>query len=504
MWKTEQKVRDFVEKHHLIRAGDLLVAGISGGADSVCLFYLLRELQKNLDFRFIAVHVNHNLRGEEAVRDEKFVEKLCESEGLPCRIVRKDVERIAREQGLTLEEAGRKARYEAFEQILAQENGTKIVLAHHKDDQAETMLHHLARGTGIGGLCALKPVYGNRIRPLLCLERMEIEQYLHKSGRTWQTDSTNLDDTYTRNKIRHHIVSYLCQEINPRTVEHMAGTAGELGEVEELLAALTAELAARTVERSSDYSIISEDLRKEPGILQRRVFLEEIKWVAGSGKDFTRTHAEDIQGLWEKQVGKQIMLPRQVTARRGYGGICIVKERKARKSPPDSGQAGRGEWEYNGGEEIVLFPGNQKKEIFTGEYIFSYQLISPQSDPSGFHAAGACGEADNNLISYKFHVIEEKKYTKWLDYDKMKDKVVIRHRNPGDRISILPSGGSKKLKDYLIDRKIPRQERDGLWLLAAGQEVLWIIGDRIGEKYKVTDTTRQILYIQIKGGTIHE
>lgn len=487
MWKTEQKVRDFVEKHHLIRKGDLLVAGISGGADSVCLFYLLLELQKNLDFRFTAVHVNHNLRGEEAVRDEKFVEKLCEREGVSCRIVRKDVGRLAQEMGLTLEEAGRKVRYEAFEQILVQDNGTKIVLAHHKDDQAETMIHHLARGTGIGGLCALKPVSGNRIRPLLCLEREEIERYLQKGGWRWQTDSTNLDDAYTRNKIRHHVVSYLCQEINPKTVAHMAGTAEELGEVEELLAALTDRLADGMVRRESDRSIISESLRKEPSILQRRIFLEEIKRAAGSGKDFTRTHAEDVQKLWEKQVGKKITLPRQVTACRGYSGICIMREGQERKNLPAPGQAKQikhaeqGNVKKGSNEEIVLLPERSKNEISIEGYTLTYQIIS-----------------------YNFPVIEEKKYTKWLDYDKIEDIVVIRHRNPGDRISVLQSGGSKKLKDYLIDRKIPQKERDGFWLLAAGNEVLWMIGDRIGEKYKVTDETRQILYIQIKGGTFHE
>lgn len=445
-----------------------MVAGISGGADSICLFYLLRELQKGLDFRFTAVHVNHNLRGEEADRDEGFVEKLCEDEGIPCRIVRRDVARMAREQNLTLEEAGRKARYEAFEQILAQEGGTKIVLAHHKDDQAETMLHHLARGTGIGGLCALKPASGNRIRPLLCLEREEIERYLQKRGKTWQTDSTNLDDAYTRNKIRHHVVSYLCREINPRTVEHMAQTAEELGEAEALLASLTDRLAGQVVERNPESSIISEKLRNEPEILQRRVFLDELKRVSGRGKDFTRTHAGDVQGLWEKQVGKEITLPYRVTAYRGYGEIRILHREQEHGEKPEPIQA-------------VLLPEDREKELSIGGYTVVYRLIS------------------NN-----FAVIEEKKYTKWLDYDKMGNHVVIRHRSPGDRITVLPSGGSKKLKDHLIDRKIPQKERDDLWLLAAGQEILWIIGDRIGENYKVTDTTRKILYIQIKGGKIHE
>ena len=174
MWTAEEKVREFVDKFVLIKDGDVLAAGISGGADSVCLFYLLIELQKWRKFRFVAVHVNHELRGEEACKDEKFVENLCMENGIPFRSVHRNVGEMASQMGLSTEEAGRKARYEVFEEVLREVNGTKIVLAHHQDDQAETMIHHLARGTGITGLCGLKPASGNRIRPLLCLKRNEI------------------------------------------------------------------------------------------------------------------------------------------------------------------------------------------------------------------------------------------------------------------------------------------------------------------------------------------
>ena len=468
MWTAEEKVREFVDKFELIKEGDVLVAGISGGADSVCLFYLLKELQKWRKFRFVAVHVNHELRGKEAEEDEKFVEKICMENRILFRSVHRNVGAMASRMGLSTEEAGRKARYEVFEDVLREVKGTKIVLAHHQDDQAETMIHHLARGTGITGLCGLKPASGNRIRPLLCLKRNEIEEYLKEKGIEWQTDSTNLDDTYTRNKIRHHVVSYLCREINPETVSHMAQTAEELRETEELLQVLTKERVDRMVERHPEYGIVSEQLREEPGILQRRVFLEEIKRAAGSSKDFTRTHAEDAEKLWTKQVGKKIKLPCGGTACREYPGIRIEKDQK---------QSEKEEAEPC----ICLKPQEGAQEISFDGLTVSYQII-----PNDFAQ------------------IPEKKYTKWLDYDIIKDNVAIRHRKPGDRIGILHSGGSKKLKDYLIDRKIPQKERDALWLLAAGQEILWIIGDRISEKYKVTNNTRQILHIQIKGGTIHE
>lgn len=473
MWKTEQKVRDFVEKHGLIREGDLLAAGISGGADSVCLFYLLKSLQRELDFDFVAVHVNHELRGEEAARDEAFVEDLCRQEGVRFYSVHRDVKAMAAREGFTLEEAGRKARYEAFEDILLKEQGTGIVLAHHQDDQAETMIHHLIRGTGLAGLCGLRPLSGNRIRPLLCLERREIEQYLRARGCSWQADSSNQEDEYTRNKIRHHVVSYLCQEINPKAVAHMSQTAEELRETEELLSRLVRQKRQQFVKKGEDgIAWIRERLKEELPLIQRRIFLEEMKQAAGSEKDFSRVHAEAVESLWEKPAGKEICLPKGVVAQRSYEGI-VIKKRRAEAAGGERMPEKQGNW--------GLEPEEQIKELTAGGYLVCYQLIS------------------NN-----FSAIEEKKYTKWLNYDNIKDKLVIRHRKQGDRIGVLVSGGSKKLKDYLIDRKVPREKRDELWVLAEGQEILWVIGDRISEKYKVTESTEKILHIQIKGGDIHE
>lgn len=465
MWKTKQKVKKYVEEHQMIADGDRIVVGVSGGADSVCLFYLLRELQKTLDFQMVAVHVNHNLRGAEAGRDQEFVRKLCMLNGVSCRIISADVRKLAKEKKLSLEEAGRQVRYQAFERVCREENCKKIALAHHQDDLAETMLHHLARGTGLSGLCSLKPVSGNRIRPLLCLERETVEDYLRKRKISWQTDSTNLDDGYTRNKIRRHVVSYLCKEINPRTVAHMAQTAKELGEAEELIGQLVKEKAELLTERHRDGMWFREALKQEAALLQRRVFLEAMEELAGSGRDLTRTHGEEIFGLWEKQVGKCISLPYGLTAQREYEGIWLgTAQKENAEEPRDSAVS-------------LKIPGITR----------------------------VCGyEIDCRILPRNFNTIEEKKYTKWLDYDRIEHSLEFRHRRPGDRIVIHPSGGGKKLKDYLIDRKIPQSERDSLWLAADGNEILWVIGDRISGRYKVRETTQRVLYIQIKGGNIHE
>lgn len=468
MWKTVRKVQKFVEKHEMIQPGELLVAGISGGADSVCLLYLLKELQKVMDFRMVAVHVNHQLRGDEAERDEEFVKNLCIRETIPFYSVHRDVAQMAALQGISTEEAGRNARYEAFEEVQRASHGDKIVLAHHQDDLAETMIHHLVRGTGVSGLCSLKPVSGQRIRPLLCLTREEIEAFLREEKVEWQTDSTNLEDDYTRNKIRHHVIDYLCREVNLKSVQHMAQTARELGEVEELLNQLAEEKGRQYVKREKDFSLIAEAFKQEPEILQRRILLEELKRTAGAKKDFTRVHVEEVKALWSKQVGRQISLPYRIMAVREYEGIRIGKQ--------EMGNTVTAAPEKTENVQLQI-PGETK----VGDYLISCRIV-PRN----------------------FDRIEEKKYAKWFDYDIIKNSLEFRHRCPGDRIQVHPSGGSKKLKDYLIDRKIPQKERDQLCLIADGQEILWVVGDRISQKYKVSDTTKQILYIKIRGGTIHE
>ena len=465
MWKVEQKVQEYVEKHQMISSGDVIIAGISGGADSVCLLYLLLSMQERWDFQIITVHVNHQLRGREADEDQEFVRRLCEQKKIPFFAVSKNIREIAQKRKLTVEEAGRIARYEAFEEICARCGGTRIALAHHQDDQAETMIHHMARGTGLRGLCALKPVSGNRIRPMLCMTRNETEQYLLEKGQKWKTDKTNLDDDYTRNKIRHHVIEFLTEHVNPKAASHMAETAEELGEIENFLEQLEQEKRKIYIEKQEEGSLVLEALKNEQPVLQKRILLEEFKRVAGKSKDFTRTHSEDVWELWKKQVGKQIALPYGIVAERTYEGIYIKKKYQQE------------EMENQKQYVLLNIPGDTK----VGEYTVSCMVFSNNNER-----------------------IVEKKYTKWFDYDNIKDSLVLRYRMPGDRISVHPSGGSKKLKDYMIDCKIPKIERDVLPLVAEGNRILWVVGQRISESYKIKEKTERIIQIQIKGGTIDE
>ena len=471
MWKTEQKVKVYVERFHMIEPKDTIVLGISGGADSVCLLKILARWKEAWGISLRAVHVHHQLRGEEADADERFVRELCENEGIPCRVFHEDVQGMAQREKIGLEEAGRIARYRCFATVCEDVGGGKIALAHHQDDLAETMLHHLVRGTGMAGLCSLKPVSGNRIRPLLCLEKEEILVYLEAAGQPWRTDSSNLEDDYTRNRIRHHVLEELKTEVNPRAVRHMAQLSEELEETRAVLAQVAAEKRRQYVRKSEKGMLFAEELKKEPDLIGRQIVHDLLKEISGKQKDFTRIHIESVQELWNRKVGARRDLPYGMQAIRTYDGIYL--ERKAEKCETRDS-------EKNAGIQInVQSEGTESFQI--GELTLTVSRTARD-----------------------FGEIPEKKYTKWFDYDRIKQTLVIRHRQPGDRICLFDGGGSKKLKDYLIDRKIPAQKRDQLWLLADGSDILWIIGDRISAAYKVTAESQRILQAEIKGGSTHE
>ena len=471
MWKTEQKVKVYVERFHMIEPKDTIVLGISGGADSVCLLKILARWKEAWGISLRAVHVHHQLRGEEADADERFVRELCENEGIPCRVFHEDVQGMAQREKIGLEEAGRIARYRCFATVCEDVGGGKIALAHHQDDLAETMLHHLVRGTGMAGLCSLKPVSGNRIRPLLCLEKEEILVYLEAAGQPWRTDSSNLEDDYTRNRIRHHVLEELKTEVNPRAVRHMAQLSEELEETRAVLAQVAAEKRRQYVRKSEKGMLLAEELKKEPDLIGRQIVHDLLKEISGKQKDFTRIHVEAVQELWNRKVGARRDLPYGMQAIRTYDGIYL--ERKAEKCETRDSEKNAG-IQINGHSE-----GTESFQI--GELTLTVSRTARD-----------------------FGEIPEKKYTKWFDYDRIKQTLVIRHRQPGDRICLFDGGGSKKLKDYLIDRKIPAQKRDQLWLLADGSDILWIIGDRISAAYKVTAESQRILQAEIKGGSTHE
>ena len=249
-----KKVKNFIEQHHMIEAGEKILAGVSGGADSVCLLLLLAKLQEPLGFTLAAVHVEHGIRGEESLADAAFTERLCRDLGIPCRRYSVRAAEYARERGLSLEEAARELRYGCFRQACREEGAGKTAVAHHGGDSAETMLFHLARGTGIRGLGGIAPsiqMDGMQvIRPLLCLTRQEIEGWLREQEQDFCVDATNADVHYARNRIRREVLPGLCR-VNSQAIAHMMNTAGQLREISEFLEEAAQQAGAGVYEKTA-------------------------------------------------------------------------------------------------------------------------------------------------------------------------------------------------------------------------------------------------------------
>lgn len=455
----EQKVLEYMKKHHMVEVGDRVLIGLSGGADSAALFHILRQYQQTYGYELLAVHVNHGLRGKEALRDQEFVMELCRLYQVPCEVVEMPVQQMAEKGKMSLEEAGREARREVFQRLAGKWKCSKLALAHHKNDQAETMLHHLARGTGLAGLAGLLPADGFRIRPLLCLERREIDHYLQERGWAHVEDSSNRDTQYTRNRIRHELLAGMTERVNKKAVEHMAMTANILRQTDSYLEKQGREL----LRKYQKQNFLEEAFFREnpvPVYYGLRVFLSSLFQV----RDMTTSHYEALQGWTGMQVGKVLQLPHKICARREYRGVLFYRERT-----------------YAETEEEFFIP---------------------------LHIPGvtSCGEMEFRCRIFKnfFQQIPQKTYTKWLDYDKIKNTVVIRNRQPGDYLVVNASGGRKKLKEYLIDCKVPREKRGQIILAAQGQEILWAVGLRLNEAYKVGPDTREVLEIVYEGGVEDE
>ena len=322
-----QRVKAYVEAYHMLGKEDRVIAGISGGADSICLLFVLLELKKELGFDLVAVHVHHGLRGASADRDEAYVRQVCKEQKVPLEVFRRDVRAYAKERGLTEEEAGREVRREAFLECAARRGATRIALAHHRNDNAETVLFHLCRGSSLEGLSGIPPVSGCWIHPLLCVDRREIGSYLEKRGISYCTDETNREMCYTRNRIRGRVIPCLEENVNPRAMEHIADTAQRLRLAAEFVREEAGKCRQVCVRQEKDGEILLEEpFRNLSLFLRREVLYETICRAAGTRRDIGAVHVSLAEGLLEKQVGRRIDLPGDAGAERCYEGLRFFRK----------------------------------------------------------------------------------------------------------------------------------------------------------------------------------
>lgn len=470
-----KRIEKFIQKYHMLTCGDRVIAGVSGGADSVCLFLMLLELREKIGFDLIAVHVHHGLRGEAADQDQQFVEALCEQHRIPLEIFRVNLESIAKKRKQSLEEAGRMVRREAFDSVCKKYGGNKIALAHHQNDNAETLLWNLSRGTGLDGLGGIRPVNGKFIRPLLCMNREEIEEYLAKRKQSYCIDETNAGTYYTRNKLRHLVLPILEEQVNSAAVRHMNETMEQIWELQEYMQeqveAAYQECVQEHFEKACWIQIQQKSFETFPELIKKMVIRKGMEQVGGKKRDLSHKHVDVMMELMNKQVGRTLDLPYEVHAKRNYEGIRLEKQRT-----------------YSFGEE-------KKAEIM-------------QECMSELNIPGETILADRNLKlrckilekpkNLSIKDIPQKIYTKWFDYGIIKSSLYIRTRQAGDTIVIDEKGHQKKLKNWFVDEKIPKEVRDSQLLLAENNEILWVLGHRMSQAYQVKQSTKWILQIEVE------
>ncbi|WP_455619541.1 tRNA lysidine(34) synthetase TilS [Eisenbergiella sp.] len=504
-----EKIRRYMEEQHMAEPGSRIVVGVSGGADSICLLHVLALLAPSFQWKLAAVHVNHLIR-EEAGDDASYVEETCGQLGISFYLTQEDVEALAKAGGLSVEEAGRQVRYRAFYEAAESFGADRIAVAHNRNDRAETLLFHMFRGTGLDGMASIRPVRDKIIRPLLCVGREEIEQWLLEKNIRWCIDKSNDTDTYTRNKIRRHILPFAREEICTEADVHLAQEA-------ELLA-LTADFVGRRAQEALDRCRLSEkaadgsgspeplagkgDLHSAasrikririavPAFLQEEKLLQThllklvLRELSEGGKDIGMSHIRDVESLFYKQGGKKVMLPYGLEALRSFGEV-IVQERKP---VPEALEGTEGE--------------APAAEFFIN--IDMEELAGNMGDAQNAAPVLALAGKEGRILEFSLfpwensQIIPQKTCTKWFDYDRI-ESLVLRTRQPGDYLCINDKLQKKRLKDYLIQEKIPVQERENLLLLADGSHILWVVGHRISSAVKVTDSTKRVLRVHIRGG----
>ncbi len=458
----EDKIFSYIQEYHMLGPNDRVVTGISGGADSVCLLFVLLKWRERYGLEPAVVHVNHGIRAE-AGADACFVEELCRRQGVPFYLREADVGRLSEEWKCSAEEAGRIVRYQAFLDVANEFGARRIAVAHNLNDRGETMLFHLFRGTGLRGLIGIPPVRDRIIRPLLCVERHEIEHYLEEIGQDYCRDATNEEDLYTRNRIRHHILPCAEQEV-AGCLQHMGRTAELVAETEEYLGLRTEEALAACTESGGEasYIIHCEAFADFHPALQKRMLYELTKKLAPGARDISRIHVEALTDLCLREGSRTVCLPFGIKGRREYGRVFLSREEReenlsCKDAIDDSPEAVRME----------------------------FQVLSAKDLPRNH---------ENSVI------FPENEYTKWFDYDKIKQSPVLRTRAEGDYLTIRDGEGAlrhKKLKDYMVTEKVPRNLRERILLLAEDSHVLWLVGYRISEYYKVSENTKRVLQVQL-------
>lgn len=482
------KIREYVGQQNMLQTGDSVVMGVSGGADSVAMLLAFSALQKEYELSLYVVHVNHGIR-KEASLDADYVRELCESYGLPFYLFEANVESMAKEQKKTVEEMGREYRYQCFFDVMERVGANVLTTAHHQGDQAETVLFHMIRGTDLTGMAGIRPVtergtdFGRIriIRPLLSCGKSELTLWLTSEGVEWREDATNQDNTYARNRLRNEVLPIL-EGINCKAEEHMANLAGIMWEYESFFRKSVTDYIEKNVFCKEKYSCQTDRTRliQQEKVLIKAVIYEMLSMAGEEKKDFAKEHILAVYQLLTNQSGKKIVLPHGIEAVISYENLIIRKSFK--------GESERWVIELSL-KELADLPDGEGRMILlpSGEQLYFEQQ-------SLWNMAEA--EREKLLMDARN---SKNNYTKFFDCDTMKDALYIRMAERNDYFVMNEAGNRKKLSRYFMDIRLPADKRDGVVVLASGNEVLWIVGGRRCERFKIREDTQDILKVTYKG-----
>ncbi len=456
-----EKVKNSIKEHGLIQEGDKIIVGVSGGPDSIMLLHILNRLKEEMNLQLYAAHLNHQIRGIEAQKDAYYMAQTCESMDIKYFIKSIDVPKYCDDNGMSVEEGARKLRYEMFEEIKKTVRANKIAVGQNLNDQAETVIMRVMRGTGLQGLKGIEHIRKDGIiRPILDISRDEIEKYCDEHDLNPRIDQTNLESIYTRNKIRLELLPFMKEHFNENIIEAIVRMSSNIKNDSDYIEQNTNEVFDRiTTKKDKAIEINFSEYKDLHIAIKSRIIRKAIEFLCGNTKNIEQKHINDIFGLEnEDKIDKQINLP---------NGIFVYRQEK----------------------KFIL----TTEEIVIEDIEFCYNI--PSNGYKKIREIGLLIETEttkiNNYRGGKFN-----KDTKVFDLDKIEGGLIIRNRESGDKIKL--SGGSKKLKDLFIDLKVPREDRSKIPVLQDEQGIL-LVGDyRQSENYKVDSTTKEVLKVNFK------
>lgn len=449
----------------MLSGKERVLVALSGGPDSVCLLHVLKNLKDESKLDIYALYIDHGLRPEEVSVEIEFCKNLCEKLDLPFMTKSIDVKNYAQEKGINRQAAARELRYQVFEETALEINAQKIALGHTADDQAETILMRLFRGSGSTGLSGIPPVRGKFIRPLINIERQEIERYLQEEKIEYIVDSSNLRRDYLRNKIRLSLMPMI-REVNPNIIDTLSRTAAILREEERYFEILVTKTLIRLMSRktNSRIELFLSPLEVMEKVILRRALRRAIDETRGlRGINFI--HIEDIIDLIKKgRTGDRLYLPKGIRAIKDYSVLILTSE-------------------------LPVTLDTYTLEV-PGEVVLREAGVLIKASLIKFSDFGESSQAIRERAEFKTLAL--------FDAERLIFPLIVRPRKEGDFFYPLGFGKKKKLQDFFVDEKVPRDERDAIPFIVSGEDIIWIVGYRGDERFKVTDETREVLKLEVK------